>query len=68
MKLNTLMEERGMSGYALSKESGVSYTVIKALLRGEKKTENLAGKTIFALSKVLGCTMEEFIKLETEKI
>ena len=26
----------------------------------------MAGKTIYALSKVLGITMEEFIKLETE--
>lgn len=66
MKLKTLMKKNDLSGYQLAKESGVSYTVIKDLLRGDKKPESMAGKTIYALSKVLGITMEEFIKLETE--
>ena len=66
MNLLKLLSEKGYTGYSLSKESGVSYTTIKDLLNGKRKIENLPGKTILALAKVLNCSMEEIMKMDID--
>ena len=62
------MGQKKLSAYALSKKSGVSYTVMKDIVSGRKKIENLSGKTILSLAKALDCKMEDIMMLETEYV
>ena len=59
-----LMKTEGLTMYALAKKSNVAYSVVKEMLSGKKKIENLSGKTIRALSKTLNISMEEFMDLD----
>lgn len=64
MNLLDLMKNKNLTGYSLSKESGISYTTIKEILNGKRKIENLPGKTILALANVFECSMEDVMSLE----
>ncbi len=68
MNLHELMDKNNLTGYALSKKSGVSYSVVKDILQGKRNPEKLTGRTIFYLSKSLGITMEDFIEIEVDEL
>ena len=61
MLLQTLLDARGISMYRLSKMSGVSKTVIIDICSGKSALENCTVKTVYAIAKALGCTVEELL-------
>ena len=62
MNLNTLLEERNITKYRLSKEGSIPYSTIADICCGKTKIEKCSAETIYKISKVLNCTMEDLIK------
>lgn len=60
-----LLQEKGLSRYRLSKESGVPWATLSDICSGKTKFECCSASTLSKLSKVLGITMEELMLLET---
>lgn len=67
MTIGELLQERGLSRYRLSKESGVPWVTLSDICSGKTKFERCSAATLAKLSKVLGVTMEELLLLETGK-
>lgn len=54
-----VVNKKKISLYALSKKSGISYTAINELYRGERTIEQCSGKTIRLLANSLSLSMDE---------
>lgn len=67
MTIGDLLEERGLSRYRLSKESGVPWATLSDICSGKTKMNRCSAETLLKLSKVLGISMEELLLLETGK-
>ena len=67
MNLQTLLKEKNMSMYRLSKISGVPKTTVIDICSGKSSIEGCNAKTIFQLSKALGCSMETLMKIDTAR-
>ncbi len=65
MTIEELLQERGLSRYRLSKESGVPWSTLADIYSGKTKFEGCNAVTLSKLSKALGITMEELLLLET---
>ena len=65
MNLQTMLDERNMSMYRLSKLSGVPKTTVLDICSGKSSIDGCNAKTVFLLSKTLGCTMEDLMKIDT---
>ena len=65
MNLQTVLNERGMSMYRLSKLSGVPKTTVLDICAGRSSIESCNAKTVLLLSKALGCSMEELMAIDT---
>lgn len=63
MGLKTLLEQRNITMYHLSKISGIPKTTINDICTGKSKIENCSAKTIQHLAKALNYTMEEILEL-----
>ena len=63
MDLQTLLNQRKMSKYRLSKISGVPKTTIIDICAGRSAMERCSAKTVQQLAIALGCTMEDIMKL-----
>ena len=63
--IGELIQERGLSRYRLSKESGVPWATLSDICSGKTKLERCSAATLSKLSKTLGITMEELMLLET---
>lgn len=64
----TLKETRnlcGMTQKELAEKTGVNIRQIQKYESGEYSVENMTAKTSSAISKALGCSMEELISLNT---
>ncbi len=61
MEFKDLVEERKMSGYALSKASGLSRQRIAELIRGEVDVRDMALKNIIKLANGLGMTLYDLL-------
>ena len=61
MALKRLLEDRGISMYRLSKMSGVPNTVVVDLCSGKSAIENCTVKTVCAIAKALGCSVDELL-------
>lgn len=64
MDLQTLLDQKGMTKYRLSKESGVPNTTVLDLCAGRSSIERCSAKTVHLLSEALGCTMEDLLALD----
>lgn len=62
MSLKSLLEERNMSMYRLSKLSGVSNTVIVDICSGKSTLENCTAKTVYSIALALDCSVEDLLK------
>ena len=62
MNLNTLLEEHNITKYRLSKDGSIPYSTIADICCGKTKIEKCSAETIYKISKVLNCTMEDLIK------
>lgn len=65
MDLQTLLNERNLSKYQLSKLSGVPKTTIMDICAGRSDMERCNAKTVQKLAQALGCTMEDMMKLSS---
>lgn len=65
MNLQTMLNERQMSMYHLSKISGIPKTTVIDICSGKSNIESCNAKTVLQLSRALGCTMEELMRIDT---
>lgn len=65
MDLQTLLNERNLSKYQLSKLSGVPKTTIMDICAGRSDMERCNAKTVQKLAQALNCTMEDMMKLSS---
>lgn len=63
MGLQTLLNRKNISKYALSKKSGVPKTTIMDICAGRSEIERCSVKTVQLLAKALDCSMEEIMEL-----
>ncbi len=62
-----LLAQRGMTGYSLSKRSGVPYTTLNDICNNKTSLEKCSAETVFRLAKELHVTMEELLEPYLEK-
>lgn len=62
MIINDLMENKKITQYRLSKDSGIAYTTINDICNGKAMLEKCSAETIYRISKVLGVSMESLIE------
>ena len=63
-KLQQIRQEKGLSQAELSARSGVSKRLLQDYEQGHKPLNHARAITVFLLSRVLGCTMEDLIEME----
>lgn len=63
MDLQTLLNERNITKYHLSKISGVPKTTIMDICAGRSDIERCSAKTVQQLAHALDCTMEDIMQL-----
>lgn len=65
-----LLTEKNISIYALSKKSGVSYTALNELYRGERTVEQCTGKTLKSIADSVSISLDELyaISMKREEI
>ncbi len=66
MLINNLLEEKNITKYRLSKESGVPQATINDIRSGKADLQKCAAGTLYRLAKVLNVSIEEI--LEAEKV
>lgn len=54
-----VLDERNITCYALAKKSGVSYTAVNELYRGERAIDDCSFKNVFAIAKALEISLEK---------
>jgi len=62
MELKTILAEKSMTKYRLSKLSGVPQTTVLDICNGKTKLENCTSGTLFKLAKALGVTMDSMLE------
>ena len=66
MTLQTLMREKNLTKYRLSKESGIPWATLADLCSGKTKLERCSAGTLMKLSAALGISMEKLLTLTVE--
>jgi len=61
MNLNDLLNQKTMTKYRLSKNSGVPFTTISEVTTGKTKIKNCTGETLYKLAKALDVTIEDLL-------
>ena len=67
MNINDILQQRRMSKYQLSKESGIPYTTINDICRNKVTIPKCSAATVYKLSKALDIPMESFIAAAMEQ-
>ncbi len=67
MTLQSMLRERKMSMYRLSKLSGVPKTTVIDICSGKSNIEGCTAKTVMQLSRALGCSMEELMQIDNAR-
>lgn len=65
MFLQTLLDQKNITKYHLSKISGVPKTTIMDICSGKSSIDRCSAKTVYQISKALDCTMEDLLKLDS---
>ena len=65
MNLQTMLDERNLTMYKLSKMSGVPKTTVIDICSGKSSIDGCNAKTVLLLSRALGCSMEDLMKIDT---
>ena len=63
-KLQQIRQEKGLSQAELSARSGVSKRLLQDYEQGQKPINHARAITVFLLSRVLGCAMEDLIEVQ----
>lgn len=61
MIINDLMKKENMTGYRLSKESGVPMTTITDICSGKADIDKCAAGTLYKIAKVLGVSVDSIL-------
>jgi transcriptional regulator with XRE-family HTH domain len=61
MDINKLIEQKNLTKYRLSKQSGVPFATLSEICSGKAKIEKCAADTVYKLSHALGVTMEDLL-------
>ncbi|MBQ8814792.1 MAG: helix-turn-helix transcriptional regulator [Lachnospiraceae bacterium] len=61
MSLNALMQQKNISKYRLSKNSGIPYTTLTDILNGKARLEKCSAETVYKLARELNISMEELL-------
>ena len=64
MNLQTMLTEKQMTMYRLSKVSGVAKTTVIDICSGKSSIGGCNADTVLRLSRALGCTMEELMQID----
>ena len=64
MNLQTILAEKQMTMYRLSKVSGVAKTTVIDICSGKSSIGGCNADTVLRLSRALGCTMEELMQID----
>ncbi len=64
MNLQTILAQKNMTMYRLSKISGVPKTTVIDICSGKSSIEGCNAKTVYQLSKALGCPMETLMTID----
>lgn len=67
MRINEIINQKGMTKYSLSKTSGVPYATLNDICSGKTKIEKCSAETIYKISHALGVPMETLVKDSIEK-
>lgn len=67
MTFRTLLNKKNITGYSLSKKSGIPYTTISDLLNNKTTIGNISLKNALSISKVLNINVEDLLDVESEK-
>ena len=67
MYINTLLKEKNMTKYMLSKKSGVPHTTVIDICSGKTKLNKCNAETLYKLAKTLDVTMEDLVAEFVEK-
>lgn len=67
MSLNELLEQKNLSQYRLSKESGVAQTTISDICSGRSRIEKCSAETVYRIARTLRVPMETLIECEVKK-
>ena len=65
MTLQQLIQERGLTKYRLTKDSGIPWATLADLCSRKTRLDRCGGGTLQKLAKALGLTIEELFSLET---
>lgn len=66
MTLQTYLDRRNITKYRLSQISGVPKTTILDMCAGRSSIDRCSAKTVWQLSKALGCSMEDIMQMMDE--
>ena len=64
MNFQTILSEKQMTMYRLSKVSGVAKTTVIDICSGKSSIGGCNADTVLRLSRALGCTMEELMQID----
>ncbi len=65
MYLQTMLDQKNITKYHLSKISGVPKTTVIDICSGKSSLDRCSAKTVYLIAQALGCTMEELMLLDT---
>lgn len=65
MYLQTMLDQKNITKYHLSKISGVPKTTVIDICSGKSSLDRCSAKTVYQIAQALGCTMEELMLLDT---
>lgn len=65
MYLQTMLDQRNITKYHLSKISGVPKTTIIDICSGKSSLDRCSARTVYRIAQALDCTMEELMALDT---
>ena len=62
MRINELLQQKGMTKYRLSVLSGVPHSTLNELCSGKTNIRKCSAETVYKLAKALGVSMESLVE------
>ena len=62
MRINELLQQKGMTKYRLSVLSGVPHSTLSELCSGKTNIRKCSAETVYKLAKALGVSMESLVE------
>ena len=60
--MNELLKEKGITKYALAKQSGLPHTTVIDICSGKAKIEKCSGETLYKIAKTLNVQIENLLR------